>query len=128
MVNAVPRFRFACVLALLCISALHAKDLAAYRTGENAGADITTPVPLDVIDPDATAARKMEEALKTPAIFRSYPDTTNEVENNFIAAFARARTSFLADYKDALKQLALDGQTNASPDIAGLDRGIQPQK
>jgi len=120
MVNAAKRFWLACVLALLCNFSVHARDLADYRVGDVADTNIVTPVALDVVDPDATAARKAEEALKTPAIFRSYPDTTNQVERDFLAVFARARTDFLADYNDAAKQLELAGQTNATPDVARL--------
>jgi hypothetical protein len=98
----------------------HAKDLTDYRIGDTAGEDITTPVALDVIDPDATAARKAAEALKTPAIFRSYPDVTNQVEKEFLAAFADARANFLTDVKSAAEQLVRDSQTNALPDIAKL--------
>ena len=120
MVNAANRFWPVCVLALFSIFSVHAKDLSTYRVGDIAKTDITTPVPLDVIDPDATTARKTEEALKTPAIFRDYPDITNEVEKDFRTAFARARADFLTDYNNAAKQLVLEGQTNASPDVARL--------
>ncbi|HUB87165.1 MAG TPA: hypothetical protein VMB22_04680 [Verrucomicrobiae bacterium] len=120
MVNAAKRLWPACILALLCNFSVHAKDLADYRVGDVADTNIITPVALDVVDPDATVTRKAEEALKTPAIFRSYPDITNQVEKDFLAVFARARTDFLADYNDAAKQLVLAGQTNALPDVARL--------
>ncbi|HEY1718369.1 MAG TPA: hypothetical protein VGH42_08775 [Verrucomicrobiae bacterium] len=114
MVSAAHRLPLICALALVFASVLQAKDLADYRVGDTAEADITATVALDVIDPAATATRKTEEARKTPAIFRSYPDTTNQVENEFIEAFAVARASFLAANKNILSQ------TNAAPDFAKL--------
>jgi len=120
MVNRTRRFFPICTGALFFISAAHAKDLAAYHIGDTADEDLTASVPLDVIDPDATDARKTEEALQTPAIFRSYPDVTNEVETEFLAAFAGARAGFSNDVKKAAEQWVLDGRTNAPPDIAKL--------
>lgn len=114
MVSVAHRLLLVCALALIFVSTLHAKDLADYRVGDTAEADITATVALDVIDPVATAARKAEEAIKTPEIFRSYPDTPNQVENEFLAAFAGARADFLAASKNILSQ------TNAAPDFAKL--------
>src|SRR5271170_4266986 len=79
MVTKAKYFLSVCVGAIFFMSAAHAKDLAAYRTGDNAEENISTPVALDVIDTDATAARRAAEALKTPAIFRNYPDMTNTI-------------------------------------------------
>jgi len=117
MVKAAHQLRLACAIALFSTFILHAKELAAYRIGDTAEEDVTTPVQLDVIDPDATAARKAEEALKTPAIFRSYPDTAAQVENEFLAAFAGAHTSFVAAVQNTFHRPILDKATVASPDF-----------
>ena len=122
MVSAAQRLPLACALALVFVSTLHAKDLADYRVGDTAEEDITATVALDVIDPAATAARKTDEAFKTPAIFRSYPDTAGQVENEFLAAFAGARADFLAANKNILSQ------TNAAPDFAKLAADFNREK
>jgi hypothetical protein len=120
MVKASLRFQLLCALALISISVLHAKDLAAYRIGDKAEDDITTPVAFDVIDASATAALKSSEALKTPAIFRSYPDIANAVENEFLAAFASAHSNFVAAVGDTFHQPTIDDKTIASPDFGDL--------
>jgi 7TM-HD extracellular len=118
MVKPAHCLQLACVFALISISVLHAKDLAAYRIGDQAEDDISTPVALDVIDAGATAALKSSEALKTPAIFRSYPDTAGAVENEFLAAFAAAHSNFVASVGDTFHQPTVDDKTIASPDFS----------
>jgi 7TM-HD extracellular len=122
MVKAAFRLRFAFVLALLCAGGLHAKDLAAYRVGDTATENITTPVALDVIDANATAARKAAEALKTPAIFRSYPDAsiTNTMVAELQAGFAATRSNFLAALKAEFPAAPLDSDTIASARFTGF--------
>jgi tetratricopeptide (TPR) repeat protein len=115
MVNA---FRFACVLALICIPALNAKELADYKIGDVAAEEITTPVALDVIDPAATAARRAEEALTTPAIFRKYSAVTNEIAAGFTAQFAVTRSNFFAAWKYNSKLLALGDKPDTAPDLS----------
>jgi 7TM-HD extracellular protein len=120
MVTSLKYFLSACLGAIFFISVVHAKDLAAYRTGDTAEENISTPVALDVIDADATAARRAAEALKTPAIFRNYPDTTNMVVKEFLAAFETARASFNADLRGAFGQITNADETMASPDFTNL--------
>jgi hypothetical protein len=117
MVKAAYQLPLACAIALLSASVLHAKDLAAYRIGDAAEEDVTTPVPLDVIDSDATAVRKVEEAVKTPVIFRSYPDAAAQVENEFLAAFAEAHANFVAAVQSTFYKPTLGKATIASPDF-----------
>jgi hypothetical protein len=122
MVKAAFGLRFACTLALFCAGGLYAKDLAAYRVGDTAGENITTPVALDVIDAGATAARKSAEALKTPAIFRSYPDAaiTNAMAGELQAAFAATRSNFLAALRADFSAVPLDSGAIASARFTGL--------
>jgi hypothetical protein len=117
MVKAAHRLLLACAIALLSVSVLHGKDLAAYRVGDTAEEDVVTPVPLDVIDSDATAARKAEEAVKTPAIFRSYPDIAAQVENESLAAFAGAHASFVAAIQNTFHRPVLGRAVVVSPDF-----------
>ena len=122
MVKAVFGFRFACALALFCAGGLYAKDLAAYRVGNIAEENIISPVALDVIDADATAARKAVQALKTPAIFRSFPDAaiTNAMADELQAAFAATRSNFLAALKTDFSTVPLDSGTIASARFTGF--------
>ena len=106
-----------CALALLSVFPVRAKDLADYHVGDTADENITTPVPLDVIDADATVARKASEELKTPAIFRSYPEITNEILSEVSEAFAQAHSNFLAGLQETFRQTTLDEQTIQSPDF-----------
>lgn len=101
---------------LLAVSA-QAKDPAAYKIGDVADTDLSTPVALDVIDPQATATLKSSEALKTPAIFESYPAATNEVVRQFSSVFAATRSDFIASLLDAFHQAPLTNSVIASPDF-----------
>jgi hypothetical protein len=109
-----------CVLVLFCVPLLCAKDLADYRVGDAAEADVVTPVALDVIDPAATAALKSAEAMRTPAIFRVCSDVTNALANEFLARFAAARSNFTASVQDTFHKEPLDDVTIASPDFGYL--------
>ena len=120
MVTGAKHFLFACLGATFFISAVQAKDLAAYRVGDTAEENISTPVALDVIDEDATVARRAAEALKTPAIFRNYPDTTNAIAREFLSAFETERASFNADLRSAFGQITNADETVASTDFTNL--------
>ena len=87
------------VLATLACSQLlllsSAKDLAEYRLGDKLTEDITTPVPLMVVDPAATEALKEKEALRVPAIFRFDKTAAANVEAGVRGAFSLARSNFV---------------------------------
>jgi 7TM-HD extracellular len=120
MVKPALRLLLICALALLPIAVLAAKDLATYRIGDTAEEDITTPVAFDVIDTNATAALKSSEALKTPAIFRSFPDTTTTVANEFLAEFADAHSNFAAAIMDTFHKPTINDKTIGSADFGYL--------
>ncbi|MDE3068783.1 MAG: hypothetical protein KGJ60_14715 [Verrucomicrobiota bacterium] len=103
--------------AFLFIFAAQGKDLTDSRVGAVAQRDIAAPVPLDVVDPAATAALKAAEALKTPVIFRADPAAARRVEEEFRAAFAAARSKFLAALTHSFPAAPLDATTLASPDF-----------
>jgi len=69
---------------------------ATYDIGDVAGADVTTPVALEVVDPTATAALRSAKALEVPVVFRRYPVATNGLTVEFLTVFARGRADFLA--------------------------------
>ena len=105
-----------CLFAWLCLP-LHAKDLAAYRIGDIADADITTPVALDVVDAAATTALQSARAAQYPAVFRSLPAATNELARDFLAAFVQARSNFLAGLVGEFHAPQVDATTIASADF-----------
>ncbi len=114
-----PFLFFFCLLAYFCPN-LRAGDLATYRIGDTAKADITTPVPLDVVDTNATAALRLIKSQQFPSIFRSLPEATNAMTKDFLAAFTNARTNFLADLAIEFHSPTLDEATIASADFGRL--------
>jgi len=100
MVNRIPRATttgliFAGSLSLLLAGKLAAREISEYRLGDVVEADITTPVPLRVVDEGGTAALKEKEALRVPSIFRFDPATADAVEEEFRVAFTNTRSNFL---------------------------------
>lgn len=119
------------MLAILTAGILQARDLADYRVGDRAEADITATVPLDVIDPVATATRQAAEMLKVPAIFRSYPAAmTNALAKAFSGDFTTERAGFLAALNDTFHRSVLEEATIGSPVfeafLAGFNRRENP--
>ena len=105
-----------------------AKGLPAYRVGDTAEENIATPVALDVIDADATAARKAAEALKTPAIFRSYPNPTNAMVREFTGDFEKGRTSYTAILRQTFGEITNADEMVNSDRICRICRRLQPQE
>jgi len=119
-----PRFELStflcfCLFACFCLT-LRARELAAYRIGDVADADITTPVALDVVDANATTALRLIKSQQFPSIFRSVPDTTNALTRNFLAAFSQARTNFLTDLTIEFHSATVDEATIAAADFDRL--------
>ena len=63
MVKLFSRNLFPAAILLACIISTPAKELAEYRIGDTVLEDIVAPMPLMVVDPEATAALKDKEAL-----------------------------------------------------------------
>lgn len=119
MVKLVRPTRVACLVTLLGLP-LWAGELVTYHIGDVAGAEVTTPVALDVIDPAATAALKAAQAAEVPSVFRSFPEATNEMTRDFLAAFARARTDFTAAVAGEFNSPKVSDATVASDDFGYL--------
>jgi hypothetical protein len=98
------------LLVWFCLPA-GAADVAAYRIGDVADADIATPIALDVVDPVATAALQSAKAIEFPAIFRSVTPDTNALARDFNVLFAAARSNFLAELPGEFHQQTLDEAT-----------------
>lgn len=115
MVNAGRSFQLAALLLAAVSSHSVLADFPAWQIGDTADHDITAPVTLDVIDAQATAARRTEESLKTAMIFRGYTSVTNTMVVKFGAAFDESRSNFLAGLQQQFHQPALDAAEVKSP-------------
>jgi hypothetical protein len=97
-----------------------ARDLTSYRVGDVADADVVTPMALEVVDTAATAEFKSAKARQYPAIFRSFPEATNQMTQDFLAAFAHARTNFLVEMTNEFHVQTLDEGPTASAEFGRL--------
>jgi len=95
MVTVRSRHFFAALLAFTSIFSAAAKDLAEYRLGDPVTEDIITPVPLMVVDPEATAALKQKEAQRIPVVFRHDKSAAAFVEVELRETFSLARSNFV---------------------------------
>jgi len=100
MVKTARRYLAVSAVVLLVGASLPAVELADYKLGDQARTDITTPVPLVVIDPAATAELKAKEGERVPVIFRFYPEAGAEATAAFHQSFVQTRGNFL----DAVEQ------------------------
>jgi len=112
-------------LTLLLVAPLLAQEIPQYRLGDMVIEDITTPVPLKVVDPDATEALKQQEMMRVPAIFRFHPGTADDVDNNLRAAFDLARSNFLAKVEANFGRSKLQDAGLASPRFRQLLTSFQ---
>jgi hypothetical protein len=119
MVKPAHPTRVACLVTLVGLP-LWAGETFTYHVGDVAGADVTTPVALDVIDPVATAALQADRAAQVPSVFRYFPDATNAMARDFLAAFARARTGFTAAVAGEFNSPQVDGATVLSENFGYL--------
>ncbi|HYG25065.1 MAG TPA: hypothetical protein VEH04_20045 [Verrucomicrobiae bacterium] len=85
-------FGFVAAVALLTLSS---SALPVYQIGQKADQEIKTPVPLVVVDLEATEALKQREAQRVPVIYRYLPHGISEVEAAFRSTFDRTRSNFL---------------------------------
>jgi hypothetical protein len=95
MVKLNPSLFAITAVTLLSIFPLAAKEPADYRVGDTAEEDVTTPIPLAVIDAEATRALKERESRRGIIVFCFYPDRAVEAEAAFHSAFTRTRSNFL---------------------------------
>jgi hypothetical protein len=67
-----------------------------YQVGEQAEAEVVTPIPLIVFDSARTERLRKAEAQKAPAIFRYVPTTRQNAEEEMRAVFSDTRSRFVA--------------------------------
>jgi len=94
-----------------------AKDISEYRLGDRIEADITTPVALKVVDPEATTALKEKEAMRVLVVLRHDPSVLTDAEANLRDAFSGTRSNFIRSVERYFKQRKLDTSTVASPEF-----------
>jgi hypothetical protein len=101
------------VTALFLSVGLMRAALPDYKLGDVATDDVITPVPLLVVNPDATDALKQKVAQQVPTIVRRIVPSTAEAEAELRASIATAQKNFMA-----AMTVALNGR---SPTAADLD-------
>jgi 7TM-HD extracellular len=115
MVTTLKYWGAAGIAALVCFS-LHARDIATYKVGDIAQADITASVSFDVVNAQATAALKATKAMYVPAIYRDHIHATNSIARDFLADFDKAHSKFSSELT-ATFQTNINNAVIASPDF-----------
>ena len=72
-----------------------AASVPEYKLGDVATEDVITPVPLVVLNPEATDALKERVSQQAPSIVRFTPQTATEVEAELRGMIASAHTKFI---------------------------------
>ena len=98
-----------------------AKDLADYRVGDVAEADLTTFVPLDVPDAVATAAQQAAAMEKIPSVFRDFPHAaTNQLAVEFSTVMSVVHGKFQAALQKEFSAATLDEAKISAPEFASF--------
>jgi hypothetical protein len=79
-----------------------------YKVGDTAREDIITPVPMVVIDPEATEALKKKEASRVPVICAYYTNALDEALHDLDAGITSTRSNFLRSAAAAFKRTPLN--------------------
>ncbi len=108
------------VLSTALILLLHPARAALpdYKLGDVAREDVITPVPLLVVNPEATEALRQKVAQQVTFIVRQTPQSAGEAERDLRESIATARTKFLRILQRALQGRAPDAVDVDSPTYA----------
>lgn len=98
-----------------------------YQVGEQADADVVTPVRLLVPNPVQLEQIRELESQQAVAVFRFYPQAAADAEAGLRAAFRRQRAQFLALMEQAAKRSRLDEPTVNHPSFARFVDWFQSQ-
>ena len=119
--NAATRIWPLFFLALTMAFSVAAKDLADYRVGDVAEADLTTFVPLDVPDAVATAAQQAAAMEKIPSVFRDFPHAaTNQLAVEFSTVMSVVHGKFQAALQKEFSAATLDEAKISAPEFASF--------
>ena len=107
-------FRFALIFAVLAGSSTAATPPPEYRLGDVAEEDVITPVPLLVVNPEATEALRQKVAQQVPFIVRYTPQSLAQAEQELRQSVKTAQELFLKSL-----QLNLGGRVPSYTDLDG---------
>lgn len=98
ILNPLKRWRAGLCGLLVVVSGFAAElpALLEYRIGDQAEADIVTPVALVVFDPVRTKNLRTAEAQRVNPVFRHLPAAAAQSEASLVAAFTNAQSRFTA--------------------------------
>ncbi len=99
--RACPAFAVLVTTLLLPLSFAQAQPLD-YKLGDVAREDVITPVPLLVVNPEATEALKQKVARQVLFVVRQTPSSAGEVEQGLRDSISVARTKFLVALQQTL--------------------------
>src|SRR5882762_2864490 len=89
-----------------------------YNLGETVTNDVTTPVPLIVIDLEGTEKVRLQQAQRIAPIVRFFPEMGALVESNFHAAFSTNRERFFQALQSSYKRPTITTQAIAEARFA----------
>jgi hypothetical protein len=93
--------------AMFSLGAAETNAIREWNIGAVVDADITTPVPLAVFNPEQTEALRQAEAQRVSPVFRHDPSLAVSAEAELRARFERAREEFLALIQSAFQESTL---------------------
>ena len=125
MVRAAARFFLLAAFIPVLISRLWAGDPGEYKIGDTAREDIITPIPLVVIDAEATQVLRQKEAEKVPVYLRSYSKAADEAGQTFDSTFKAARSRFLDAVEKTFGRRNLNAADTASAQFQELAAAFQ---
>lgn len=109
MVKALFRNLLPAVVFLGCnLVSTSAKELADYRIGDTVTEEVVAPVPLMVVDADATEALKEKELYRIPVAFRLDKTVAALVELEMRETFTLARSNFVQLMHSSFHHTKLD--------------------
>ena len=108
MTNTTPMFHARCPLAVFATALIFFQSFVhaavpGYKLGDVATEDVVTPVPLIVVNPDATDALRQKVAQQVQFIVRQTPQSAGEAERELRGAITAARAAFPAALRRALR-------------------------
>jgi hypothetical protein len=97
-----PSLRLAPILLVVLLPLLPARAAVAdYKLGDVAQADIVTPVPLLVVNPEATEVLKQKVSQEVRFVVRLAPDVVKETEAELREQITAARRNFMLHLQQA---------------------------
>jgi len=120
MVSLAPRTHCAAMFGLLAAVSLRAQEPTSHRIGDTISDDILTPVPLQVMNPEATVEFRQKQGLRVPAICRYETGAAEETERRLGEAFDRTRGAFLQAVTVTFQRPVLSRETTALAEFRQL--------